>query len=179
VSSLVEKVVAVADALTAAGVPHAFGGALALAYCTEDPRGTRDIDVNAFVPAEEAQRVLAALPPGVRIPDGTAAVVAADGQVRLWWDDTPVDLFLDYAPLHSQAARGRRVVPFSGRRISVLGPVELVLFKALFDRPKDWVDIAAVVEAGAVADPAAVRRGLVDLVGPDDPRVARWDALTA
>jgi hypothetical protein len=60
----------------------------------------------------------------------------------------------------------------------VLGPVELVLFKALFDRPKDWVDIATVVEAGALADPAAVRQGLIDLVGTDDARVKRWDALT-
>lgn len=178
-TSLVEKILAVSEALTEADIPHAFGGALALAYCTEDPRGTRDIDVNAFVPAEEAPRVLAALPPGVVVPPGTADVVAADGQVRLWWDDTPVDLFMDYAPLHAQAARGRRSVPFAARQISVLGPVELVLFKALFDRPKDWVDIAAVVEAGALADPSAVRRGLVDLVGADDPRIERWDALRA
>ena len=70
-------------------------------------------------------------------------------------------------------------MPFGGRLISVLGPVELVLFKALFDRPKDWVDIATVVEAGALEDPGPVRRGLIELVGPDDARVARWDALTA
>jgi hypothetical protein len=177
-TTLVEKVLAVSEALTTADIPHAFGGALALAYCTEDPRGTRDIDVNAFVPAQEAGRVLAALPPGVRVPKGTAEVIAADGQVRLWWDDTPLDLFLDYAPLHAQAARGRRSVPFAGQQISVLGPVELVLFKALFDRPKDWVDIAAVVDAGGLADFAAVRRGLLNLVGTDDPRVERWDALT-
>lgn len=178
-SSLVEKVLALSAALAAADIPYAFGGALALAYCTEDPRGTRDIDVNAFAPAAEAPRVLAALPPGVLVPEGTADVVAAEGQVRLWWDDTPVDLFLDYAPLHAQAARGRRVVPFAGQQIRVLGPVELVLFKALFDRPKDWVDIAAVVEAGAVADPDALRADLVELVGLEDPRIARWDALTA
>jgi hypothetical protein len=176
-TTLVEKILAVSEALTSAGIPHAFGGALALAYCTEDPRGTRDIDVNAFVPAADAARVLAALPPGVVVPAATAKVVAAEGQVRLWWDDTPLDLFLDYAPLHAQAARGRRMVPFVGREISVLGPVELVLFKALFDRPKDWVDITAVVQAGAVQDREAVRRGLVELVGEDDPRVARWAAL--
>lgn len=177
-TSLVDKVLAVAEALTKADIPYAFGGALALAYCTEDPRGTRDIDVNAFVPAADGATVLAALPDGVLVPDGTAQVVAAEGQVRLWWDDTPIDLFLDYAPLHAQAARGRRVVPFAGSRISVLGPVELVLFKALFDRPKDWVDIAAVVEAGAVTDPVAVRQDLAGLVGPDDPRIERWDALS-
>ncbi len=175
-TTLVEKVVALSEALEAAGVDHAFGGALALAYCTEDPRGTRDVDVNAFVPASEPEQVLAALPPGVTVPPGTAEVVTREGQVRLWWDDTPVDLFLDYAPLHAQAARGSRDVPFAGRQIRVLGPVELILFKALFDRPKDWVDIATVVEAGAVA-PDRVRDDLVAMLGQDDPRVERWDAL--
>ena len=177
-TTLVEKVLALSEALTASGVDHAFGGAIALAYCTEDPRGTRDVDVNAFVPASEPEPVLGALPPGVTVPPSTADVIRREGQVRLWWDDTPVDLFLDYAPLHAQAARGSRDVPFAGGQIRVLGPVELVLFKALFDRPKDWVDIASVVEAGA-ADTDRVREDLVGLVGPDDPRVERWDALTS
>ncbi len=176
-TTLVEKVVALSEALTAAGVDHAFGGAIALAYCTEDPRGTRDVDVNAFVPASRPQPVLRALPSGICVPPDTADVIARAGQVRLWWDDTPVDLFLDYAPLHEQAARGSRDVPFAGRQIRVLGPVELVLFKALFDRPKDWVDIATVVEADAVErDP--VRDGLIALLGQDDARVGRWEALT-
>ncbi len=69
-------------------------------------------------------------------------------------------------------------MPFADRQIRVLGPVELVLFKALFSRPKDWVDIATVVEAGAV-DQDQVREDLVALVGPDDPRIARWDTLTS
>lgn len=177
-TSLVEKILAVADALTGANIPHAFGGALALAYYTEDPRSTRDIDVNAFVPATNALPVLAALPPGVAIPPGTADRLASDGQIRLWWEDTPLDLFLDYAPLHARAARNIREVPFAGTTIRVLGPLELLVFKALYDRPQDWVDIATVVEAGAV-DPRAVRRALVSLLGSDDARVAKWDAVTA
>jgi hypothetical protein len=178
VTGLVDKVVALSDALTNAQIPHAFGGALALAYCTEDPRGTRDIDINAFVPATRAEPVLAALPDGVRIPAGTAKRIAADGQIRLWWEDTPVDLFFDYAPLHTEAARNSREVPFAGRQIRILGPIELVLFKALFDRPKDWVDIGTVVTAGAV-NRGAVRRRLVALLGAEDPRVAKWDGLSA
>lgn len=173
-TSLVEKVVAISQALHDADVPHAFGGALALAYLTEEPRGTRDIDVNVFVPADAPDAALTALPAGVDVPAGTAARVAADGQVRLWWDDTPVDLFFDYAPLHAQAAAAARDVPFAGTTIRVLGPVELVLFKALFDRPKDWVDIATAVDAGSV-DRAAVRAGLLALVGVDDLRVRKWD----
>jgi hypothetical protein len=175
-TTLVDKVLMLTDALTKARIPHAFGGALALAYYTEDPRGTRDIDVNTFVPATDSQPLLDALPAGIAIPTGTVDRLASDGQIRLWWQDTPVDLFLDYAPLHARAARNVRDVPFAGATIRILGPVELILFKALFDRPKDWVDIAAVVEADAV-DTRAARRELASLVGPDDPRLVKWDAL--
>lgn len=175
-TTLPGKLLCLHAALDAAGLPHAFGGAIALAYCTQDPRGTRDIDVNVFVPASTPQPVLDALPAAVTVPEGTGAALIDDGQVRLWWDDTPVDLFLDYAPLHEQAARGRRTVPFAGAQIPVLGALELVLFKALFDRPKDWVDIAAVVAAQAV-DPRVAVAGLHALVGPQDHRIRRLHDL--
>ena len=74
--------------------------------------------------------------------------------------------------------RGPGTAPPVPWDLRVLGPVELVLFKALFDRPKDWVDIATVVDAGAV-DRGHVRDGLIALLGNDDPRVERWDALTS
>ena len=53
--ALREKVLAVDGGLAA--VPHAFGGALALAYWAE-PRATVDIDVNVFVPTERVGAVL-------------------------------------------------------------------------------------------------------------------------
>ena len=46
--SLERKIVGVHTMLTSAALPHAFGGALALAFYTGEPRGTRDIDVNIF-----------------------------------------------------------------------------------------------------------------------------------
>jgi hypothetical protein len=49
VSVLAQRLLAVHAALDDAGLPHAFGGAIALAYCTLEPRGTRDIDVNVFI----------------------------------------------------------------------------------------------------------------------------------
>jgi hypothetical protein len=52
--SLPEKIVAIDEAL--AEIPHAFGGALALAYYAE-PRATVDIDINVFIPATEARRL--------------------------------------------------------------------------------------------------------------------------
>ena len=170
--NLTERVVALHRTLDDAGVPHAFGGAIALAYATLNPRGTNDIDCNVFVPAADPGPAIAALPEGIKRPRGLAATIARDGQVRLWWDDTPVDLFFDYAPIHAQAARNVRRVPFEGGEIPVLGPVELVVFKVMFDRPLDWADVESAIDAGAV-DVEAVRTAVAALLDPDDPRLER------
>jgi hypothetical protein len=170
--TLPEKLVALHRSLGRARLPYAFGGAIALAYWTRDPRGTNDIDVNIFVPASEPGRALAALPDGVVRPPGVAEAIERDGQVRLWWDGTPVDLFFDYDPVHSEAARNRRTVPFEGVRIPVLGPVELAVFKVMFDRTRDWADIEAMAERGTL-DFDAVRSSLGRMLDGDDPRFAR------
>ena len=52
-----EKVALLARALVEKRVPHAFGGAIALAYYAT-PRGTRGVDVNVFLPASAFERVL-------------------------------------------------------------------------------------------------------------------------
>lgn len=54
----------------------------------------------------------------------------------------------------------------------MLGPVELVVFKVLFDRTKDWADVEAVLAAGS-ATAAEVEAPLVALLGADDPGVVR------
>lgn len=45
-TSLVEQVLSIRSALDEHGIAHAFGGALALAYHTKNPRTTSDIDIN-------------------------------------------------------------------------------------------------------------------------------------
>jgi hypothetical protein len=172
--TLAEQLLELHRRLASAGIPHAFGGAIALAYWTLEPRGTRDIDLNLFVPATEAEGALAALPEAVARDENTGAKIAADGQVRLWWDDTPIDLFFSYEPLHELAARNVRTVPFEGEEIPVLGPVELAVFKAIFDRTRDWADIEAMLAAGNL-DADSVRDLLVGLVGGDDKRISRLD----
>jgi hypothetical protein len=174
--TLAERLVALHRALARADVPHAFGGAIALAYWTLDPRGTSDIDVNVFLPAEQPGKALAALPEGVEQPPGTADAIARDGQIRLWWEDTPIDLFFDYDPVHEEAARNRRLVPFEGERIPVLGPDELAVFKVMFDRTRDWADLEAMAERGTL-DIRAVSERLERLVGPDDARLVRLGEL--
>ena len=104
----------------------------------------------------------------------TVAAIRNDGQVRLWWDETPVDLFFDYTDLHADAARHRRTVPFAGVEIPVLGPVELAVFKAMFDRTRDWADIEAMLSAQTL-DVDETRAKLVELAGDSDERLARFD----
>jgi hypothetical protein len=157
-----------------AGIEHAFGGAIALAYWTFEPRGTRDIDVNLFLPAAECRPALAALPSEIAHDQDTVDTITRDGQVRLWWDETPIDLFFSYEPLHDEAGRNRRLVPFEGKQIPVLGPVELAAFKAMLDRTRDWADIEAMLAAGTL-DFDAVRDHVVRLVGDDDDRLPRLD----
>ena len=170
--TLAQRLLELHARLSKAGIEHAFGGAIALAYWTLEPRGTRDIDINLFVPAADSERALAALPEAIAHDRGTVERIARDGQIRLWWDDVPIDLFFSYEPLHDEAARNRRTVPFEGEQIPVLGPVEVAVFKAMFNRTRDWADIEAMLTAESL-DADAVHDHLVTLVGEGDDRVAR------
>lgn len=149
-SLLGQRLLEVHDALSHAGLPHAFGGAIALAYCTQEPRGTRDLDVNVFVVPERAKDVFAALPAEVAVTSANIATAERDGQARVWWDDTPIDIFLDVHSFHGEVADNVRQVEFEGREIPVLDCTALAVFKALLDRSKDWVDIEEMVAADAL-----------------------------
>jgi hypothetical protein len=175
-STLADRLLAVDDALSEMELPHAFGGAIALAYCTEEPRGTRDLDVNVFAGPSRAAEVLAALPDGVAVSAADIETAERDGQVRVWWEEMPIDLFLDIHQLHAEVAAAVRMVPFAGRSIPVLGCTALVIFKALFDRTKDWADIEAVIAAGA-ADLAEAQVWVERILGEDDPIVRRLSSL--
>jgi hypothetical protein len=175
-SELVERLFAIHDSLTSGGLQHAFGGAISLAYCTEEPRGTRDLDVNVFADASRAEAVLACLPDGVTVRGEDIEAVAAAGQTRLWWEETPVDIFLNDLPLHEAVAAGVVWVPLAGREIPVLDCASLVVFKAFFDRTKDWADIEAIAMA-TPEDIEAARATIADLVGEGDPACSRLAAL--
>lgn len=177
-SELVEKLHTIHDALTEAGMPHAFGGAIALAYCVEEPRGTRDLDVNVFVEPSAVDAVLQALPPQVKAGDEEVAQLRRDAQSRLDWDGTPVDIFLNNLPLHDSVAGSVVWVRLEGRDIPILDCASLVVFKALFDRTKDWADIEAVSHATPEDIEMAVRT-IEDLVGGEDPAYSRLASILA
>ncbi len=175
-SELVNKLFAIHDALKEAGAPHAFGGAVALAYCVEEPRGTRDLDVNIFVDVSRAEFVLGSLPKGIKVRKKEITAVKRDGQARLYWDETPIDVFLNNVPLHDAVASSVVWVPLQGRNVPVLDCASLAIFKAFFDRTKDWADLEEI----ALATPEDIETAaetIADLVGPDDPAVQRLRQL--
>lgn len=174
-SALGDQLLAVHDGLETAGIPHAIGGAIALGYFTLEPRGTRDVDVNVFIGPERARDVFATLPAGVEFSGVQLEQAERDGQVRLRWGITPIDLFLSVLPFHDHVAAHLREVPFEGRTIPILDCTALAVFKAMFDRPRDWVDIEAMVEARAL-DLDEARRWVVEMVG-EDARAEKLSAL--
>jgi hypothetical protein len=175
VIGVADRMLAVHDALRAAGLPHAIGGAIALGYCTLEARATQDVDVNVFVAPSRTREVFAALPDGVRVTARDLEVAERDGQVRLLWDATPIDIFFSVLPFHDEVERNIRHVSFGDRTIPVLDCTGLAVFKAMFARPRDWVDIEAMVEARAV-DLDEAKRWVVEMVG-DDARAEKLIAL--
>jgi hypothetical protein len=175
-SELGDRLLAVHDALERARIPHAIGGAIALGYCTLEPRGTRDLDVNVFVGPNRVKDVFAALPEPVALDGLSLERAERDGQVRLWWEQMPLDLFFSVLPFHAQVAAEVRRVPFEGRTIPVVGCTALAVFKAMFDRPRDWVDIEAMIEARSI-DLDEALRWVVEMTGPETPAAGRLEAL--
>jgi hypothetical protein len=151
---LAGRIVALHELLDSLGLAHQFGGAIALAWY-RNPRATTDIDVNLTVPPEAASPVLGALAHiGVTVTDGDRALVARDGQARLDWDGSYLDVFFATLEFHHAMARRARLVWFGPVEIPILAPEHLVACKAVFDRPKDWLDIEEMVRWGTEIDRA-------------------------
>jgi hypothetical protein len=121
-----DQVLSVHRSLAAAGIPHAIGGAIALGHYAA-PRPTPDIDVNVFVPPQrrpEVEAVLASLP-----------------------HRDQVHLFFSEDALHDAMPAAVREIPWAGETIPLVAPEHLIVRKAILDRPKDRVDIEAILGA--------------------------------
>lgn len=177
--SLPEKVIVIHESLANAKVPHALGGALALAYYA-DPRATIDIDINVFVPTERWRGVVEVLTEiGVSADRLDSSALERDGQCRLWWGDNAVDLFFAYDPIHEEMRGESRRVPFGEITVSILSPEHLAVCKAMFDRQKDWIDIEQMLIAEDDLDLGKIEKWLVRMAGDSDHRVKRLRALGA
>jgi hypothetical protein len=80
-------------------------------------------------------------------------------------------------PLHDAVAASVVWVRLQDRDVPVLDCASLAIFKAFFDRTKDWADLEAIAQA-TPEDIDAAAATISELVGEDDPAVQRLESLT-
>jgi hypothetical protein len=175
---LVEKIVELHSCLTKADIPHAFGGALALAWCTASARGTLDIAINVLASGNDIHihRVLDALPDDVSWDKADVKRLQNDLQHRLWWQHTPLDIFFNSTDYHDALETRVRWESFAGEEVPFLSCVDLAVFKVFFDRTKDWADLEAMRDADTL-DLDFVAGVVSHYLGADDHRLKRLLSL--
>jgi hypothetical protein len=176
-SGLAPKIVSLHEMLDSAGVPHQFGGAIALAWY-RNPRATTDIDVNLTLPPAAAEPILGLLGGlGVTVTPEDRAAIARDGQVRVDWVGSYLDVFFATMDLHLEMAERARLVRFGPVDIPILAPEHLIACKAIFDRPKDWLDITEILRWGTEVDAARTLHWVGDILGPEAKQYTRLAGL--
>jgi hypothetical protein len=96
--------------------------------------------------------------------------------VRLRWGATPVDVFTNTTEFHLAAADRAIVHEFASHAVPFLSCSDVAVFKAFFNRTRDWADLEEMVRAGTL-DADLVIGALVHYLGADDERVEKLDAL--
>jgi len=111
---------------------------------------------------------------------GLLPLATRDGQVRVDWEGTPIDLFFAYDALHHSSFRRRRRVDFHGDPIHILSPEDLMTYKATFNRDRDWQDIAGIIYAcDEPLEFEYVRHWLGRIDAEHGARLARLERLIA
>jgi hypothetical protein len=168
-----------AAGLEQASVPYAIGGALAYGMYSV-PRATLDVDVNVFVEPPHLDQVFrVAQDLGLSVDEALATKAAIEeGLFVAWRGSTRVDFFTPSIAFSWEALRTRQRLTFRGREAWFLSPESLAVFKLLFFRPKDLADLERLVgTAGASMNLSWVRQSIVDMLGPEDQRIAAWDGM--
>lgn len=89
-----------------------------------------------------------------------------------------VDVFVPSIPFYDEARRRICRVPFLDGTFPVLSPETLAVFKLLFFRPKDLVDLQRLLEIrGSEFDAGFVRAAVAGMMGEDDRRIEEWDRI--
>lgn len=178
---LFEVIRVLATALDGAGIEYAIGGALALGIWAE-PRGTRDIDLALY---HDRARVTELF----ELFERAGSVIERD--TCRWRLDTSgyfefelhgirVDVFVADCILYERARPRRVQVDLGGGPVSFWSAEDLILFKLLFFRGKDKVDIESILAVrGNRLDLAYVRTSLRETLR--DEERTRWfeDAVKA
>jgi hypothetical protein len=171
----------IAQAFERHAVSYALGGALAYGQYGI-PRATNDVDVNVFVGLDSLGPLFSALRClGIEIDEAGARRRAEDeGLFIVHLADYRIDVFTPSIDFSWEAERTRVRRTVDGVSVWFLSAEALCIFKLLFFRGKDIVDLERLIAVqGTALDGSYVRERIVDMLGEDDPRVATWDQLWA
>lgn len=175
VPAVVERLRAV---LEASPIPYAFGGAIALAAWSE-PRATADVDVILWVDEGAIDGAIALVQAaGVSVdPSAARSGARARGMFAGRVGATRVDVFVPSIPFYEEAARRRVRTTIGAQPAWVHSAEVLAVFKMLFFRPKDLIDVERMLTVrGADFDREFVRESLIEMLGEDE-RIEKWDEL--
>lgn len=174
--SLPAKIVTVHESLLKAKLPHAFGGAIAVAYYGE-PRMTKDIDINVFISGERSGRISEALEALGIDTELENRDLQNQEELKLEWEENSLHLFFSWDSLHDEMERRVRIAPFAEDAIPLVAPEHLVTRKAILDRPKDWIDIEQILVATDPLDLGEIETWLERMVGSADPRMKKLEEV--
>ena len=97
--------------------------------------------------------------------------------MRFDWGGSYLDVFFATMDLHFEMAEHARVVRFGAVDIPILAPEDLIICKAVFDRPKDWLDIEEMLRWGTEVDAVRALGWVGEILGPESKEYARLHEL--
>lgn len=175
-SSLIQVVHWLEDVFDRLGLERSYGGAIAYNY-HGPPRLTLDVDVLVLLPALRTPAFLEQLRLGgclhgdsIPVPiDVTSALPELREGPHLATfrcRGVRVEIFTPWHPFHRRVLDRSPVRDLSGRPIRIHSAEDLIVFKKIFDRPKDLMDIRAMLLAReGLLDLDLIRREAADLLG--------------
>lgn len=160
------------------GLRRSYGGAIAYNYYGPE-RFTHDVDVLVLIPDLKAPALVEELRKhgAVRSEQDSLPV-----ELRPMLDDwrskahltafvlggVIVEVFVPWHPFHHRVLDRSPEVELGDRRIRIHSPEDLIVFKKIFDRPKDITDIRAILLAQkGKLDTARVLADAKELLGDE------------
>ena len=170
-----------AEALDDRRCEYAIGGAIAVGFWSE-PRGTMDVDLTLFLPQDKPRQVVQQLRDIGCEVDETSAIgtIREHGFCRASYAGLRIDVFVEAFDFYQTAKRRRVRVWLRNREVMILDAETLCVFKMMFFREKDFLDIKGMMrDRGPSLNRSFVREQLIEICGPRDPRIIRWDEIVA
>ena len=162
-TAVIHQLAALFDRLA---LPYAIMGGIAV-RAHGIPRPTYDVDFTLAVPRERLATLFAAIQElGYAIPEqySRGRVDDVGGmplvKVRLYLEGRGIDadVFLAETDFQQEVLSRRIKAEVEGRRLDVVTPEDLILFKLVASRPRDLIDVQDVLFMQGQLDEAYLRR---------------------